>query len=106
MDRNKPEEGPLFVWNFPLLRRFQRRTGILQMGFQAFSDDQPDSNTDTNTSDIPTAGEVENDKSDDDILDDIESSIEELDDEDLELETEEIDTMSMDEAAEEKDKEF
>jgi len=75
MDSRDSEEGPLFVWSFPLIRTVQNRRGILRMGIESVissSEDEQD-----------TSAEYSNDSSaietDDSILDDVEDSITELD---------------------------
>jgi plastocyanin len=76
----KPDdEGPLLVWSFPLIRTLQNRDGILSIGLGDVLDNQrsdrgQDSSESTNQN--ISSNSIEDD---DDILDDIEESIDELD---------------------------
>lgn len=45
MAKQEPDRGPKFVWNFPLVRRFQRRDGILSLGAQILKSRQAESDT-------------------------------------------------------------
>lgn len=75
MDSRDSEEGPLFVWSFPLIRTVQNRRGILRMGIESVISSNEDKQD--------TSAEYSNDSSaietDDSILDDVEDSITELD---------------------------
>lgn len=81
MAREEPDDGPLFVWNFPLLRMAQNRNGILQTGLGNIiqgnvmedepSEPQGDFGQSAETAEVT-------DVTDDEVLDGIEDSISEL----------------------------
>jgi len=80
MVRDELDDGPMFVWNFPLLRMAQNRDGILQAGLGNVIDgnimgDEPSEPQE----DFGQSSESEViDVTDDEVLDDIEESISDL----------------------------
>lgn len=68
------ENAPLFVWSFPVIRRLQKRQGVLNMAVQSFIESE-DSDSEK---DFSQEVRVQSD-SDTDTLDDLENEIDELD---------------------------
>jgi len=65
MAEQEPDRGPKFVWNFPLVRRFQRRDGILSLGAKILKSRQVQSNDDqdfsnTTSEDTSSGSDLEN----------------------------------------------
>ncbi len=87
--------GPSFTWTFPLVRRFQSRNGILALGSRIIqknrleSDNKQRSNTNSNG----TTASQESESGD--VLDEIEESIDSLNDNDLDFSQGEQDGMEI-----------
>lgn len=88
MANEKPDRGPSFTWTFPLVRRFQARDGILSLGAKVISNNRlqsSDESTDKSYENSESS-ETENDsKSQNDVLDEIEDSIDNLKDDDIDF---------------------
>ena len=78
----KPDdEGPLLVWNFPLIRTVQNRDGILGMGLGSLIDGQSsDRGNSTRNDELESQTDSTAVDDEDSVLDDIEESIDVLDD--------------------------
>mgnify|MGYP002760393042 FL=1 len=81
MPEQDPDRGPMFVWNFPLIRRMQSRGGLLALGAQLFSNAGSSSNDqqdEDESTDYSTDDSSDNTQTQADVLSDIESSIDDL----------------------------
>lgn len=78
----KPDdEGPLLVWNFPLIRTVQNRDGIFGMGLGSLIDGQSsDRGNSTRNDELESQTDSTTVDDEDSVLDDIEESIDVLDD--------------------------
>lgn len=81
MSQKEPDDGPKFVWNFPLMRRLQTRNRFLPILTSMMQEVSSDNTTDTqSSSDKDMSSTVSEPELND--LDDIENTIGDLDDED------------------------
>lgn len=75
MPEREPDRGPKFVWNFPLIRRFQNGNGLLSLGATLVNN----SSSESQDNDVEVSSSTEStDDNSNGSLEDLESSIGEL----------------------------